>query len=609
MAEGILFYFFNLKGMDRIVRLYNPYVPSRPIAHLKSHTTPIFYIHLSNEDNRIFSISTDKCLNVWDLIDHSCLASIRPKSHKITGELQACCYNPKSKTILINSDKVSFLSLKLKANLHTEVILSHKEPVVCAMFNKQFKQLVSCSESGTIKLWDVESGRDLFEFSNAHGDQAITCMTFDDTGRRLITGGRDGQCKIWNFNNGHCLKILTKDNNLEISDVKYTKVYNNKFIINVGWDRCINIYDDDVNDVRLVLNPNPRWTDDIENGHREDILCLAKSDTNFLATSGYDGEIIVWNMVSGHVFTKLKSPKPIGYSDDNLDGDLNVNKMIFLNKERYNDKNATHLISSGPWGMIHFWTVFHGAAILARFQVSDKRGTNITRMIFDSKLCHLFAADNYGYIYHYNIDEYATYGPERHPPQLVRCWRAHTQNVTSLEYIETSKIVISTSSDCTIRVWKPDGRYIGTFGQDEVWNLYDEKTYKHPLVPYDVLVDEQSLPEHPVLSTRETFQEVLDSNRISEKIKKEQEKAAKIISNIKNYMIDDQTIMNQIKNMSVPNKVGKRLRHEITKPNVISMDKNSKNYYQMLKCYQYEPAPPHKEPPNSIKKSETKYYA
>ena len=50
--------------MDRVVRLYNPYVPSRPIAHLKSHITPIFFIHLSNEDNRIFTMSIDKCLNV-----------------------------------------------------------------------------------------------------------------------------------------------------------------------------------------------------------------------------------------------------------------------------------------------------------------------------------------------------------------------------------------------------------------------------------------------------------------------------------------------------------------------------------------------------------------
>lgn len=54
-----------------------------------------------------------------------------------------------------------------------------------------------------------------------------------------------------------------------------------------------------------------------ENGHKEDILCIAKSDSNFLATSGYDGLVIVWNMVSGHIFSKLKSPKPEHYFDEN----------------------------------------------------------------------------------------------------------------------------------------------------------------------------------------------------------------------------------------------------------------------------------------------------
>lgn len=114
-----------------------------------------------------------------------------------------------------------------------------------------------------MKLWDIETGRDIFEFTNAHDDQVLTCMTFDDTGRRLITGSRDGTCKVWNFNNGHCLKILRKENRHEITDLKYTRIYNNKFIVTVGWDRRINIYDDDVTDARLFIDPNPSWTDDI----------------------------------------------------------------------------------------------------------------------------------------------------------------------------------------------------------------------------------------------------------------------------------------------------------------------------------------------------------
>ena len=92
-------------------------------------------------------------------------------------------------------------------------------------------------------------------------------------------------------------------------------------------------------------------------------------------------------------------------------------------------------------------------------------------------------------------------------------WRGHVQMVTSLAYIDSSDILISSSSDCTIRVWTPDAKYIGTFGQDEMWNLYDMKTYKHPLVPYDILIDESSMPDHPMLNQKESYKRVLESQK------------------------------------------------------------------------------------------------
>jgi WD40 repeat protein len=253
--------------------------------------------------------------------------------------------------------------------LYTEVVLSHKEAVTCCLYNKHFKQLVSCTEASIVKLWDLETGKAISEFSSAHGDSAITCMTFDETDRRLITGGRDGTSKIWNYNNGHCLKTLQKDNILEVNDVKYLRIYNNKFIISVGWDRRINIYDDDSEDVKFYINPNEQWDDDREQGHKEDIICIGKSESNLLATASYDGEIIVWNLVSGHIFSKIQSPKPNNHHDTSLDGDLSVNKIIFLNRENYMQKNCAHLIASGPYGMVHFWSVFSGVELYARFKV------------------------------------------------------------------------------------------------------------------------------------------------------------------------------------------------------------------------------------------------
>ena len=57
-------YFFKYLGMDRIVRLWNPYVPQKPTAFLRGHNSPIAFIAIAGEDNRLFSISIDKCVKV-----------------------------------------------------------------------------------------------------------------------------------------------------------------------------------------------------------------------------------------------------------------------------------------------------------------------------------------------------------------------------------------------------------------------------------------------------------------------------------------------------------------------------------------------------------------
>ena len=51
---------------------------------------------------------------VWDLIEHTLLAYVRPKVHKIRGDLQAVCYNPHTRCLLFASEQISFLNLKLR---------------------------------------------------------------------------------------------------------------------------------------------------------------------------------------------------------------------------------------------------------------------------------------------------------------------------------------------------------------------------------------------------------------------------------------------------------------------------------------------------------------
>ncbi|XP_059985526.1 LOW QUALITY PROTEIN: uncharacterized protein LOC132508994 [Lagenorhynchus albirostris] len=195
--------------------------------------------------------------------------------------------------------------------LEPHPVASHKEPMVCCQHNPTFRQVVSYSEASVVKVWDFETGILLSDFIEAHGNAGIRCLTFDSSGRRLVTGGRDGCLKIWSYNNGPCLHTLKHDEKQsEVYDYTYLKLSQNKCIIAVGWDRRINVYFDTPGDFHHFRKPQPHWQDDVNQGQKEDILCVAQCPPILLATSSYDGEIIIWNVISGHMHCKLNTPSP-----------------------------------------------------------------------------------------------------------------------------------------------------------------------------------------------------------------------------------------------------------------------------------------------------------
>ena len=71
-------------------------VPVKPHKPLRSHT---------------YSFSPQ----VWDIMDQNCLLSIRPKAHKIRGDLQACHFSSLTRGLVVATDQISLLTLKLRS--------------------------------------------------------------------------------------------------------------------------------------------------------------------------------------------------------------------------------------------------------------------------------------------------------------------------------------------------------------------------------------------------------------------------------------------------------------------------------------------------------------
>ncbi|CAL1540983.1 unnamed protein product [Lymnaea stagnalis] len=588
-------------GMDRIIRLWNPYVCLKPTAMLRGHAAPIFYLFIADEDNRIFSISTDRCIKVWDIQDHTCLLTIRPKSHKIRGDLQAIHYSSISRSLAVATDQMAVLNLKHKSLLNADMVVTHKDPVTCCKYNPEFKQVITCCTGSIIKLWDFETGAPIFEYGDAHGEEAITCMTFDNTRRRLITGGRDGALKIWNYNNGHCLRVLKKKpkknaevHNNEICDVTYIEMNKNRLVIAVGWDKRINIYYDTVNDNNIHHTQHPAlyWNDDLKNGHKEDVLCVANCLPNLLATGSYDGEVIVWNLVSGHIFCHLNPPPPPGYEDQSLDGDLSIAKLIFLQTRAYK-KDAGALVVSGPRAHIHVWNVFQGGTLMAQFPGSKMKGAMVSQLVSNSNNTTVYSSDTVGFIYVWNFADYCLTRPANEPPELLYKWRGHVESVASMDLVETSNILITASSDCTVRLWTTEGHYVGTLGQPELWDLHNPATFQYPMVPYDVLIDPLSLPSHPILLEKQSTHDIIHQGEGEDKsLRSASPQVA--FSSKQTYVVDDDMIKAMLQDRPFDRGTGKRLRHE--KHKKIQEETGGPSVWQMLNCYQIADVPQRKAP-------------
>lgn len=61
-------------------------------------------------------------------------------------------------------------------------------------------------------------------------------------------------------------------------------------------------------------------------------------------------------------------------------------------------------------------------------------------------------------------------------------WRAHAGEILNIDYVahETQPLVLSASGDQTVRLWTLQGHYVGTFGQDQPWDLRNPSTFQHP---------------------------------------------------------------------------------------------------------------------------------
>ena len=270
------------------VRLWDP-ADGRLVRELKGHTGGITAIAFSPADKRLASASHDGTIRLWDPADGRHIRSIAvPDDH------------PCSEPLGING--------------------VHYGGVLAIAFSPDGQWLASGSYDGTVRLWNVETGKPL-QTMYGHGREVVTIL-FSKNGKVLTSGSFDHSIRRWDLESGRELQVrdchdgpvggvvISPDGRLAATCSGYS----------------IHLWSLATGKRLHMLRAVP--------GHAN---CIAFSpDGRALASAGDDGKIVIWDTAGGREVRQI------------LGHDGAVYNVAFTSVQDM-------LLSTGKDGTLRFW--------------------------------------------------------------------------------------------------------------------------------------------------------------------------------------------------------------------------------------------------------------
>lgn len=200
---------------------------------LESNLEAVDSFVLTPDGRFVISSYWTKKILLWDLESSRCLRNFRTNEHvmsiQVTPDSKIAITGNWGNTNAINLWKINVLNQD--QNLPLENLLGHKNAIEKILVLPDGRQIISCSQDRTIRLWDLKSGKCLKCIEYEKGVQAIALFP-SNKGQLVVGGYSDGSIIIWDLPTGNKLLHHYCD-----SFVKSLIIKNNQVFSGIGFGR------------------------------------------------------------------------------------------------------------------------------------------------------------------------------------------------------------------------------------------------------------------------------------------------------------------------------------------------------------------------------------
>jgi WD40 repeat protein/tetratricopeptide (TPR) repeat protein len=409
---------------------------------------------------------------------------------------------------------------------------SHKQPVTSAAFSPEGRSLVTASEDGTARLWDVSTGKQLTP-PLRHATKVLQAA-FSPGGRRLVTASA-GAARLWDTATGKLLWSLPHRG--RVLQASFSR--DGRRLVTAGADRTARIWDTKTG---KEIAPSLK--------HRKGVRKASFSpDGRHVVTASLDRTARVWEAKTGKCLSVLKHKDKVWDAEFSPDGrrivtasddktarvwDARTGQPLQTLREHKDEvthaafsPDGRYLVTAGQdsWAQVHDADsgrptgsplVHHHVVNLAAFSPDGRRvltaSEDQTARVWDAGTGEPLTPP----LEHLNGVRFAAFSPDGRlvvtasQDRLVRLWDIsrcrsfdvqvrHHNEVNWASFSPDGKLLVTAGDDATARLWdavngqpvtpplphgsrvlravfSPNGKFLATTSEDRTARVWRVKT-------------------------------------------------------------------------------------------------------------------------------------